>query len=194
MTASEWDAVYEGDISNAPVDRHVIEVATALVPGTAVDLGCGLGQNSLWLAQRGWVVTGLDIAENAVAGARAAADTAGIEAEFGQSDLRSWVPEETYDLVISTYALPARGPGRRAALAAAVAAVAPGGTLLVAEFDSSLADEGWMAERDLVTTDELVESVGGLVVARAGVAETAHTHGDDTAQLPVVVLIANRPG
>ena len=194
MTAPDWDAVYEGDVPDTPVDRHVVELAAGLQPGRAIDLGCGLGQNSIWLAHNGWEVTGLDIAANAIDGARAAAAQAGVEAVFAQADLQAWTPDRSYDLVVSTYALPARGPGRTSALAAAVAALAPGGTLLVAEFDRSLADEGWMAERDLVTTDELVENLSELTIVEAGVANTAHTHGDETAELPVVVVVATRPG
>ena len=182
-----------GHRPDTPVDRHVMEVARGLQPGSAVDLGCGLGQNSIWLAQQGWAVTGIDIAANAVAGARAAAEAAGVRVDFAQVDLQEWSPEATYDLVVSTYALPARGPGRTAALAGATQSVAPGGTLLIAEFDRSLAEEGWMAERDLVTATELVDHLSDLTIVEAGVANTAHTHGHETAELPVVVVIATRP-
>lgn len=193
MNARGWDEAYEGEVAETPVDRHVMGVAGRLAPGAALDLGCGLGQNSIWLAQQGWDVLGLDIAGNAVAGAVAAATATDAAVTFAQADLRTWQPERTYDLVISTYALPARGPGRTAAVRAAASAVAKGGTIVVVEFDQSLADEGWMAERDLVTVDEVVGLLDGLEIIEAGVENAPHTHGARTAELPVVVVVATRP-
>jgi len=34
-----------------------------LTPGKALDLGCAEGADAIWLAQRGWQVTGVDIAQ-----------------------------------------------------------------------------------------------------------------------------------
>jgi 2-polyprenyl-3-methyl-5-hydroxy-6-metoxy-1,4-benzoquinol methylase len=34
-----------------------------LTPGRALDLGSGEGRNALWLAERGWRVTGVDFSE-----------------------------------------------------------------------------------------------------------------------------------
>ena len=87
MTAQDWDAAYEGDVPDTPVDRHVIEVVGGLSPGTAIDLGCGLGQNSVWLARQGWAVTGLDIAGWATGSARSYAITGVVREEELQSHL-----------------------------------------------------------------------------------------------------------
>jgi len=38
-----------------------VEVAKSLTPGLALDIGMGQGRNAVWLAERGWEVTGLDI-------------------------------------------------------------------------------------------------------------------------------------
>jgi SAM-dependent methyltransferase len=50
--------------------------------GHALDLGCGTGFWSVYLAQRGWEVTGVDIVPKAVRRARARAREAGVEALF----------------------------------------------------------------------------------------------------------------
>ena len=69
--AAEWDVRYrecDGAMwSGRPNGRLVAEVA-AVTPGRALDLGCGEGADAIWLAQRGWTVTAIDISEVAVCG------------------------------------------------------------------------------------------------------------------------------
>ena len=48
----------------------------------ALDIGCGTGDNSIWLAQKGFVVTGTDIAELAIKSARKKAIQANVECVF----------------------------------------------------------------------------------------------------------------
>ena len=38
----------------------VVQVASKLTPGRALDLACGSGRHALWLAERGWKVTAVD--------------------------------------------------------------------------------------------------------------------------------------
>jgi len=56
---------------------EAVEGPSALPPGHALDIGCGTGTNSLYLARLGWHVTGLDFAAPAVASARAKATHTG---------------------------------------------------------------------------------------------------------------------
>jgi len=62
MDAADWDARYTDSelVWGAPPNRYVVEHTTALPMGRALDLACGEGRNALWLATRGWQVTGLD--------------------------------------------------------------------------------------------------------------------------------------
>lgn len=50
--------------------------------GVVLDIGCGTGTNSLWLARQGFEVTGLDISQEAVAMARKRADEEGVACRF----------------------------------------------------------------------------------------------------------------
>jgi 2-polyprenyl-3-methyl-5-hydroxy-6-metoxy-1,4-benzoquinol methylase len=192
--AADWDAAYSDDVPTTPVDADLKAVAAKLTPGTALDLGCGAGHNSVWLALHGWTVLGIDFAEQAVELARMAARTAGADVTFETADVRTWKPPQTYDFVISTYALPPVGSGREHALAVATAAVAPGGTILVAEFDVSLAATGWMAAENLASLDELTTAVAGFDIALAELRVTHHAHGEDSRDLPVACVVARQPG
>ena len=64
-----------------------IEGPEALVPGRALDLGCGTGTNSLYLARHGWQVVGVDLAAKAVRQAQRKAEEAGLSLEFYTADV-----------------------------------------------------------------------------------------------------------
>ncbi|MUL64373.1 SAM-dependent methyltransferase [Mycobacterium sp. CBMA 234] len=53
--------------------RDLVEGDSSLTPGTALDIGCGTGDNALYLAGLGWDVTGVDYVATAVEKARAKA-------------------------------------------------------------------------------------------------------------------------
>lgn len=79
-----WEDRYgaEEHVWSGRVNPTLVERAADLpVPegGRALDLGCGEGADAIWLASRGWHVTGLDLAQNALD--RAAAAAARAEAE-----------------------------------------------------------------------------------------------------------------
>jgi SAM-dependent methyltransferase len=54
--------------------------------GAVLDAGCGTGENALHVAALGLAVLGVDVAETALAIARAAADARGIAVEFAAAD------------------------------------------------------------------------------------------------------------
>lgn len=56
-------------------------------PGRAIDLGCGEGDNAIFLAQQGFDVTAVDFAPSAIAKAQDKAREAGVEVTFVVDDL-----------------------------------------------------------------------------------------------------------
>jgi SAM-dependent methyltransferase len=169
MDPEFWDDAYREDVdSMIVVDRILDTEVEGLAPGRALDLGCGTGLNALMLAERGWSVLGVDWAEHAIDLATEVALSRGLDAQFVVADITSWEPPEMFDLVISTYALPG-GEDSGQALQTAMSALAEGGTLLVAEWDQSMA-EGWGFDLDeLPTPEEIVDMLPGLEIEVAEV-------------------------
>src|SRR5262245_21085013 len=90
MTGLPWDASYHD--GPAPWDTGqpqpaIVRLALAGgFTGAVLDAGCGTGENALHLASLGLPVLGVDVAETALAIARAKADDRGIEVEFAAAD------------------------------------------------------------------------------------------------------------
>lgn len=59
----------------------------AMQPCRALELGCGTGTNSVWLAQQGFEVTGIDVAPLAVEQAKKRAFGAGVQVHFAVADV-----------------------------------------------------------------------------------------------------------
>ena len=169
MDREFWDEVYREDADSVIiVDRILDSEVEGLAPGRALDLGCGTGLNALMLAQRGWSVLGVDWAEHAIELATEVVSSRGLDAQFVVADITSWQPPEMFDLVISTYALPG-GEDSGRALQTATSALVAGGTLIVAEWDRSMA-EGWGFDLDeLPTPEEIVDMLPGLDIEAAEV-------------------------
>jgi SAM-dependent methyltransferase len=68
--------------------HNLIEGPESLPPGRAIDLGCGMGHLSIYLAQHGWQVTGVDAVERALRVARRRAAKYRVDVEFIHADVR----------------------------------------------------------------------------------------------------------
>jgi cyclopropane fatty-acyl-phospholipid synthase-like methyltransferase len=69
-----------------PALREHVEGTDALPPGAALDVGCGTGDSSIYLAQHGWQVTGVDFTRKALEKARAKARAADTAVNFVHAD------------------------------------------------------------------------------------------------------------
>jgi SAM-dependent methyltransferase len=131
-----WEEFYgdSGRVWSGRPNVSLVREAADLQPGTALDVGCGEGADAIWLAGRGWRVTGVDISQAALERAAAHAAEAGVadRVEWRRHDLGHDFPAGTFDLVTVHFLhSPVELPVERV-LRSAAGAVAPGGTLLIA--------------------------------------------------------------
>jgi len=66
---------------------EVIEGARRLPAGRALDLGCGTGTTSVYMASKSWQVTGVDFVPRAIRAARARTAAAGLSVAFLVGDV-----------------------------------------------------------------------------------------------------------
>lgn len=130
-----WDERYSGadDVWTGGPNAQLVAEAASLVPGTALDVGCGEGGDVLWLASQGWRVTGADFSAAGLARAAAHASRAGLadRTDWWQVDARTFdAAGRSYDLVTTHFLHPPDG-GMRDVVTRLAGAVAPGGHLLV---------------------------------------------------------------
>ncbi|QCE34481.1 class I SAM-dependent methyltransferase [Acetobacteraceae bacterium] len=106
-----WERRYRKEVGKAfhsprPRLKHFVE-RLALQGGKALDIGCGRGEDSIWLAQQGFEVVGADISQSALEQARILADQAGAKISqkihFVCADLDLEFPEDKYDLVSAQF-------------------------------------------------------------------------------------------
>jgi SAM-dependent methyltransferase len=168
----DWDLRYSQPdlLWSATPNRFLVKEAAELAPGRALDLACGEGRNALWLAERGWTVTGVDYSAVAIEKARRRARDEGVEVDFVCADLLGYQPSPSaYDLVLVLY-LQLPSPDRRLVLSRAAGAVATGGTFLLVGHDVANMTDGVGGPSDpdvLYTADDIVSEVPGLVIEKA---------------------------
>lgn len=157
---AEWDERYasaEQVWSGQPNGALVTEV-TALAPGQALDVGCGEGADAVWLADQGWEVTALDVSSVALERAALHARESGAFVRWMHTGLvEAQLPAGAFDLVSAQYPALLRTPGADAERSL-LAAVAPGGTLLVvhhADNDVKHAEDHGFDPADFVSPSDV---------------------------------------
>jgi SAM-dependent methyltransferase len=116
---------------------ELIEGPNALPPARALDLGCGTGTDSVYLAQHGWDVAGIDMVPEALAIARRRAAAAGVKLRFVLGDVTRLkdVVQGQFDLLLDFGCFHTLPADQRAAYVDSVSAVAAtGATFLLYGF------------------------------------------------------------
>jgi SAM-dependent methyltransferase len=115
---------------------ELIEGPAALPAGRALDLGCGSGRLAVYLGQRGWQVTAVDLVPRALGRARARVARAGLGARVrivggDVTRLDRAGVGDGYDLLLDSGCFHGLPPEARGAYAAGVTRAARAGAVLL---------------------------------------------------------------
>ena len=83
-----------------PTDYVSEAINQRATPGRALDVGCGTGTDTVFLASLGWAVTGVDFVADALAMARERANKANVSPTFIQADVTTWTTDTPFDLIV----------------------------------------------------------------------------------------------
>ena len=195
----DWNARYAAKelVWTAEPNRLFAAEVEGLEPGRALDVACGEGRNAVWLAERGWTVTGVDFSDVALELAERLAAERGVQVEWVLADVVEHVPEPgAFDLVAVLYLQLPRDELVRA-LGSAAAAVAPGGTMIVIGHDARNLAEGHGGPKDpsvLYAPADVAAALDGLVVERAETVRRTVSLDDGEAVALDAFVRARRPG
>lgn len=102
---TDWDERYRsGAHTNDEPQPAVVEYASKLPPGRALDMACGVGRHAIWLAERGWQVTAIDYSRVAIESLRQRAGEKGLAIDSRIADLERHdfvIEPATYDLILN---------------------------------------------------------------------------------------------
>ena len=157
-----WSERYRaGTGFNLKPNRLLVEAVKEVKPGLALDVGMGQGRNALYLAQQGWEVTGIDLAEEGIRQAREQAQAQGLKLN---ALLQSWddydFGKDRWDLIALIYV------GARDFADKAVKALKPGGLLVIEAFHRDAARNRSIGGGVVFETDELKKLFPSLRVLR----------------------------
>ena len=135
---AKWSAIYAGPnyhygFDAGPVARRAIRYVQPLHAGrstpSALDVGCGEGQDIAFLCECGYQTTGLDFVPDAISKAEKLLEARQLQADLHAGDLRDWNWNAQYDLVLAVNSLQFLGGDAPAVLALVSQSVAVGGVL-----------------------------------------------------------------
>jgi SAM-dependent methyltransferase len=129
MDSHSWDTRYETAelIWSADPNMFLPPLVAGLEVGAALDLACGEGRNTIWLAGGGWAATGVDFSSVGIEKAKKIAGDTVVD--WVVADVTTFVPHRKFDLVLIVY-VHLDANAMENLFARAAEALAPGGTLI----------------------------------------------------------------
>ncbi|MFB6299432.1 MAG: class I SAM-dependent methyltransferase [Halobacteriales archaeon] len=101
----QWNTLYAGGTFDPSTEPSALLTAyiDTLPRGRALDIATGNGRNAVYLAEQGFDVDAIDIADQALARARDLAADRGVSVNWIQADISSYpFPSATYDVVMAS--------------------------------------------------------------------------------------------
>lgn len=133
---ARWSRIFSGSdfyygLDPGPVARRAVRYARPQQPhgASALDVGCGEGQDLVFLVQSGYDATGLDFTATGLAKAARLLAEQQLEAHLVEADVAVWEPAATYDLVLAVNCLQFLAERAPDVLRRLQEWVAPGGVL-----------------------------------------------------------------
>jgi peroxiredoxin/protein-L-isoaspartate O-methyltransferase len=192
-----WNERYEAAAAlyGAEANQFVAAELADLSPRRVLDLACGQGRNSVWLAMQGHEVTGIDLSDVGIAHAKELAANVGVAVDFRVGDVvEDWEPDAEYDLILLSYLqLP---PEMRTIIhTKAVDALAPGGEVFLIAHHADNLEHGFggppMPEV-LFTEDQLAADFTSLEIERNEKVYRIVEHDGEVRKAHDVLLRARR--
>ncbi len=85
-------------------NAFLVETVSDKAPGKALDIAMGEGRNAVWLAMKGWDVTGFDISDEALRQAENRAGKAGVKINAVKAASETFeYGHEQWDLIVMSY-------------------------------------------------------------------------------------------
>jgi len=164
----EWDRRYrERSHSSLTPDPFLVSAYEEFVApafpngGTALDLVGGVGRHALYLAERGWQVTLVDVSPQGLALAESEAKARRVSITCRAEDLTEWeLPASSSDLVVNFFYL------ERALFTQIEQALKPGGILIFKTYtqEQLKLSGGPTHFMHLLGSDELLHAFSGLQI------------------------------
>ena len=185
------DSVARSRVFNTAPNALLVETVQGRPPGMALDADMGEGRNALYLAQLGWQVTGVDVAEKALAFAQARAHTLGVPLTTEVHDMATydWGTNK-WDLIVLSYA------GGRDYAARVFQALKPGGLVVLEAFHLDATSHLQVVDGDyrvFFKTDELPKLYGAAGLKIVRYEEPVGTADFTKEKLRLVKLVAQKP-
>ena len=179
IDASRWNARYLNKAPSFQTDQLLLRHQALLQPGQyALDVACGLGHNSLWLAEQQLNTTALDVSQTGLDILTAAAQARNLSIETVCADLDQWHwPEQAFDVVLVFRYL------NRAIFADLKGSIRPGGLVFYQTFGQNKLKHSPDFNPDYVLRDgELQQQFNGYEVIEHNLEDA-----------PFASIVARRP-
>jgi 2-polyprenyl-3-methyl-5-hydroxy-6-metoxy-1,4-benzoquinol methylase len=157
-------------------------------PGTALDVGMGEGRNAIFLAQQGWQVVGVDIADKALGLAQKKATAAKVKITTVAEDVdRYYWGSGKWDLIVLSYV------GGREYVKKVMQALRPGGIVVLEAFHEDADKERKIGSKMVFGTNELrkLYTEAGLKILRYEEPIAVADFGKQNVRL--VKMVAQKP-